>query len=86
MAKRLADSVLRRETRPDPAEIGRDFCRNCGGEIVVEPTDRRSKELPHRRICRKCSAEYGTTRATLYPRRTKYDLTRPGFQQEGEAP
>ena len=83
MAKRLPDTVLARETQPSPGEIGREFCRNCGGDIVLDASDRRSKDLPHRRICRKCSAEYGTTAATLYPRRTKYDLTKPGFQQVG---
>ena len=73
MAKRLRESVLLGATRMAAGDAGREFCRNCGGDIVVEPADHRSKELPHRRVCRKCSAEYGTTAATLYPSRRMYE-------------
>jgi hypothetical protein len=62
MAKRMSESVLRRETLVPPQEIGRGICRNCDGAIVVDPEDLRSAHLPHRRICRKCGAEYGTTK------------------------
>ena len=73
MAKRLPDRVLR-------SDFDGVFCRNCGGEIIVEPADHRSQDLPHRKVCRKCGAEYGTTATTLYPSRKKYDLPKPGFQ------
>ena len=82
MAKRLAERMLLRETRVPGAEVGHEFCRNCGGEIIVEPTDHRSKELPHRRVCRKCSAEYGTTSVTLYPGHKKPDLPKPGLRKD----
>ena len=81
MAKRLPERVLAEEAMVPPKELGREICRNCHGEIRVEPVDRRSLDLPHRRICRTCGTEYGTTPATLYPARRKYDLPKPGFQQ-----
>ena len=84
MAKRLPERVLGEETKVPPKEIGREVCRNCGGEIWVDPVDKRSLELPHRRICRTCSTEYGTTAASLYPARPKYDLPKPGFQQDSD--
>jgi hypothetical protein len=62
MAKRLSDGVRAREAMVPPQEIGRGICRNCGGAIVVDPADVRSPRLPHRRVCRKCGAEYGTTK------------------------
>ena len=82
MAKRLREKLLAEETAVAPKEVGREICRNCGGEIRVEPVDKRSLDLPHRRICRTCSTEYGTTPATLYPARKKYDLPKPGFKQD----
>lgn len=63
MAKRLSESVLRAETSVSAEQLGREICRNCGGGIVVEPTDHRPGRWPHRKLCRKCGAEYGTTRA-----------------------
>jgi hypothetical protein len=62
MAKRLSETLLAREGLVPPQEIGRGICRNCGGAVIVDPSDRRSSRLPHRRVCRKCGAEYGTTR------------------------
>jgi len=64
MAKRMSESVLTRETLVSPQEIGRLICRNCGGAIVADPADLRSASLPHRKVCRKCGAEYGTTKPT----------------------
>ena len=84
MAKRLPEKVLKEETYISPRDVGREFCRNCSGEIIVDPTDKRSADLPHRRICRTCKAEYGTTPATLYPARKKYDLPAPGFKADDE--
>jgi hypothetical protein len=79
MAKRLNDDVLRREGAILESQIGRQFCRNCGGGIVLDAVDRRDADVPHRRICRKCGGEYGTTMATPYPRLTEYSNARPGF-------
>jgi ribosomal protein L40E len=62
MAKRLSETLRAREALVPQREIGRGICRNCGGAIVVDPDDFRSPHLPHRRICRKCGAEYGTTK------------------------
>ncbi len=79
MAKRLSDDVLRREGAVSEAQLGRQFCRNCGGGIILDDADRRDMSVPHRRICRKCGSEYGTTPATLYPSRGEYSDVRPGF-------
>jgi len=62
MARRLSDRELEKETRVPEAEVGREICRICGGAIIVDPQNNRPPRLPHRRICRKCGAEYGTTR------------------------
>ncbi|MET0152873.1 MAG: hypothetical protein ABW298_09735 [Candidatus Binatia bacterium] len=79
MAKRLGDDVLRREGAISEDQLGRQFCRNCGGGIVLDDTDHRGMKVPHRRICRNCGSEYGTTSATLYPSRSEYSDVRPGF-------
>jgi ribosomal protein S27AE len=79
MAKRLNDDVLRREGVVLESQIGRQFCRNCGGGIVLDAADHRDADVPHRRVCRKCGGEYGTTLATLHPRATEYSNVRPGF-------
>jgi hypothetical protein len=79
MAKRLSDDVLRREGVVSEDQLGREFCRNCGGSIVVDGADHRDLSVPHRRICRNCGSEYGTTRATLYPPRSEYSDVRPDF-------
>lgn len=63
MAKRLSDRALDSAIRVNAAECGREICRNCGGAIVVEPELPGRGRLPHRRVCRKCGTEYGTTRA-----------------------
>ena len=84
MAKRLPEKERIEGTRVSETDVGREVCRNCGGDVAVEAADRRSLELPHRRICRTCKAEYGTTAATLYPARKKYDLPAPGFKAEDE--
>jgi DNA-directed RNA polymerase subunit M/transcription elongation factor TFIIS len=73
MAKRLSERALETETHVPKNGVGREFCRNCGGDIILEAADHRSSALPHRRVCRKCSAEYGTTAATLYPVRKKFE-------------
>jgi hypothetical protein len=78
MAKRLSANLLAKE--PPGGQIGRDICRNCGGGIEVDATDRRRATLPHRRICRKCGVEYGTTPATLYPARAEYESLPERFQ------
>lgn len=62
--------------------IGREFCRNCGGGIVLDSADRRSNRMPHRRLCRRCGDEYGTTSATLYPGREEYSTVPRGFYAE----
>lgn len=62
MAKRLRESELQKETTVPPSELGSELCRICGGAIIVDPADNRPPGLPHRRICRVCGAEYGTTR------------------------
>lgn len=69
MAKRLSASLLGKE--PLVGLIGREICRNCGGGIIVDAADQRAARLPHRRVCRKCGVEYGTTRVTLYPGRAE---------------
>jgi hypothetical protein len=71
MAKRLSANVLAKE--PLVGQIGREICRNCGGGIVVDSADHRGAKVPHRRVCRICGVEYGTTRATLYPDRNEYE-------------
>ncbi len=38
------------------------LCRICGGGIVVDEEPGRPRDLPRRLVCRKCGAEYGTTR------------------------
>lgn len=63
MAKRLSERALQGATTVSAAECGREICRNCGGAIVVEPALPGLARLPHRRVCRKCGTEYGTTRA-----------------------
>lgn len=62
MAKRLMDGVLDRETDVADAQLGRGICRNCGGAIVLDAASVHGPRLPRRRICRKCGAEYGTTK------------------------
>ena len=75
MAKRLSASLLGKE--PLGGQLGGEICRNCGGGIIVDAADHRAAGLPHRRVCRKCGVEYGTTRVTLYPGRGEYE-TLPG--------
>jgi hypothetical protein len=79
MAKRLRDDVLRPEGAIAEDQLGKQFCRNCGGGIVLDGADRRKMSVPHRRICRNCGGEYGTTRATLYPPRSDYSVVRRDF-------
>ncbi|MBI2963317.1 MAG: hypothetical protein HYY35_06130 [Deltaproteobacteria bacterium] len=62
MAKRLNERELRWEAPVSAEQLGREICRNCGGGIVVEPVDHRPERWPHRKVCRRCGAEYGTTR------------------------
>jgi len=78
MAKRLNGNVPQRDVAP-PDWIGREICRNCGGAITVDAADHRGTLVPHRRTCRTCGDEYGTTRATLYPPREEYSTVRRGF-------
>ncbi len=63
MAKRLNERALESATQVGNGRTGREICRNCGGGIVIEPPLPTAPRLPHRRVCRKCGAEYGTTRA-----------------------
>jgi len=77
MAKRLSASLLGKE--PLVGQIGREICRNCGGGIIVDGADHRAARLPHRRVCRKCGVEYGTTRVALYPGRAEYETLPEGF-------
>ena len=79
MAKRLSDDVLRREGVISEAQFGRQFCRNCGGGIILDDEGHRGRNVPHRRVCRKCGSENGTTRATLYPPRSEYGNAPQGF-------
>ena len=80
MARRLADAAL--VSGIPEGGIGREFCRICGGAIVVDGADHRSTQMPHRRVCRRCGDEYGTTSATLYPAREEYSTVRRGFYTE----
>jgi hypothetical protein len=77
MARRLDNGAIASGI-PD-AIIGREICRNCGGGIVLDGADHRSTRVPHRRVCRKCGEEYGTTVATLHPSRGEYSTVRRGF-------
>jgi hypothetical protein len=70
MSRRLNETAAR--AAAGNGAVGRDICRNCGGEIIVDGADHRDMRLPHRRVCRKCGVEYGTTPATLYPSRQAY--------------
>jgi hypothetical protein len=79
MARRLNDEVLRREGAIPEGQLGKQFCRNCGGGIVLDGTDHREKEVPHRRVCPRCGGEYGTTIAELHPPLREYSDVRPGF-------
>jgi ribosomal protein S27AE len=79
MARRLSDDVLRREGAIAEGQIGRQFCRNCGGGIVLDGSDHRERDVPHRRVCPRCGCEYGTTLATLHPPLEEYSVVRPGF-------
>ena len=81
MARRLGDGAIV-DGVPEGG-IGRDFCRICGGGIVVDGADHRSTRVPHRRVCRRCGDEYGTTAATLYPDREEYSTVPHGFYFEG---
>jgi hypothetical protein len=78
MARRLSDDVLQREGAIPEGQIGKQFCRNCGGGIVRDGTDHR-EQAPHRRVCPRCNGEYGTTLATLHPPLEDYSDVRPGF-------
>jgi hypothetical protein len=78
MAKRLNASLLGKQ--PPIGQIGRDICRNCGGGIAVDASDHRAASVPHRRVCRKCGVEYGTTAATLHPGRAAYESLPERFQ------
>jgi ribosomal protein L40E len=62
LAKRLSERELENETRIPAEEVGKEICRVCAGGIIVDPANNRPPGLPHRLICRRCGAEYGTTR------------------------
>jgi ribosomal protein S27AE len=79
MARRLNDEVLRREGAILEGQLGKQFCRNCGGGIVLDGTDERVGDVPHRRVCPRCGSEYGTTLATLHPPLREYSDVKPGF-------
>jgi len=79
MARRLNDEVLRREGAIPEGQIGKQFCRNCGGGIVLDGTDERDADVPRRRVCPRCGGEYGTTLSTLHPPLREYSDVRPGF-------
>jgi hypothetical protein len=79
MARRLNDEVLRREGAIPEGQLGKHFCRNCGGGIVLDGTDERVGDVPHRRVCPRCGSEYGTTPATLHPQLREYSDVKPGF-------
>jgi hypothetical protein len=81
MAKRLNARILAKE--PVVGQIGSEICRNCGGGIVVDAADHRTANVPHRRVCRTCGVEYGTTRATLYPGRAEYESLPERFRTGG---
>ena len=81
MARRLSASVLAKD--PLVGQIGREICRNCGGGIIVDAADHRGESVPHRRVCRNCGVEYGTTRATLYPARDEYESLPERFRSGG---
>jgi hypothetical protein len=76
MAKRLNEAILAREASAVLAELGRELCRNCRGWINLDAADHRPNDDPHRRVCRTCGAEYGTTKASPYPPREKYSPLR----------
>ena len=80
MARRLGDGAV--ATAIPNGGVGREFCRNCGGGIIVDGADQRAARVPHRRVCRKCGEEYGTTSATLYPDRYEYSNVKRGFYPE----
>jgi hypothetical protein len=80
MARRLADGAI--VTGPPEGGIGREFCRNCGGGIVIDAADHRSSRVPHRRLCRRCGDEYGTTPGPLHPDREEYSTAPRGFYAE----
>ena len=84
MARRLSDDVLRREGAILESQIGKQFCRNCGGGIVRDGTDHR-EQVPHRRVCPRCNGEYGTTLATLHPPLEDYSVVKPGFYSKMQA-
>lgn len=77
MAKRLSETILGKPT--EDGRVGYEVCRNCGGGIIVDAADHRSGNVPHRRVCRKCGVEYGTTRSTLYPPPSEYGMAPSRF-------
>ena len=79
MARRLNDEVLRREGTIPEGQIGRQFCRNCGGGIVLDGADGRAGDVPRRRVCPRCGGEYGTTLAALHPPLREYSDVRTDF-------
>jgi hypothetical protein len=79
MAKRLNGDVVPRDGAAPEIGVGRELCRNCGGAITVDGADHRGAALPHRRTCRTCGDEYGTTPAPLHPSRDEYSNVRRGF-------
>ena len=79
MAKRLNGNAAARDLAPPESWVGRELCRNCGGAIMLDQTDHRDGAVAHRRTCRTCGDEYGTTQAPLHPDREEYSNVRPGF-------
>jgi hypothetical protein len=84
MARRLSGDALQRDGALPEGWVGREICRNCGGAILVDGADHRTANVPHRRTCRTCGDEYGTTRAPLYPPREEYSTVRAGFYSSSE--
>ena len=62
MAKRLITNGGAATAGPRP---GVESCRICGGPIIVETVPGRPASTPSRKLCRRCGAEYGTTRPAV---------------------